>query len=130
MDPLSDMFTLIMNAQVVAKKQATVSPCSNLKFQILEILKREGFILDAKKKGKDPKKKILVDLKYNEDGTPALSRIKRISKLGKRVYVSVQEIKRVRSGYGISIVSTSKGLMTNKEARKQKVGGEMIAEIW
>ncbi|MFA5249368.1 MAG: 30S ribosomal protein S8 [Candidatus Paceibacterota bacterium] len=130
MDPLSDMFTLIMNAQAVAKKQATVSPCSNMKFQILEILKGEGFILDAKKKGKDPKKKILVDLKYNEDGTPALSRIKRISKLGKRVYVSVQEIKRVRSGYGISIISTSKGLMTNKEARKQKVGGEMIAEIW
>jgi small subunit ribosomal protein S8 len=119
-----------MNAQAVAKKQATVSPCSNMKFQILEILKGEGFILDAKKKGKDPKKKILVDLKYNEDGTPALSRIKRISKLGKRVYVSVQEIKRVRSGYGISIISTSKGLMTNKEARKQKVGGEMIAEIW
>ncbi|MFA5746685.1 MAG: 30S ribosomal protein S8 [Candidatus Paceibacterota bacterium] len=130
MDPLADMFVSILNAQVVSKKQISVSPFSNLKFQILELLKREGFIVDAKKKGKDPKKKILVDLKYNEDGSPAISKIKRMSKPGKRVYISVPEIKAVRSGYGISIISTSKGLMTNREARKQKAGGELIAEIW
>jgi len=130
MDPLADMFTSILNAQVVSKKQITVSPFSNLKFQILELLKREGFIVDAKKKGKDPKKKILVDLKYNEDGSPAISKIKRMSKPGRRVYISVPEIKTVRSGYGISIISTSKGLMTNKDARRQKAGGELIAEIW
>jgi small subunit ribosomal protein S8 len=130
MDPLADMFTSILNAQVVSKKQISVSPFSNLKFQILELLKREGFIVDAKKKGKDPKKKILVDLKYNEDGSPVISKIKRMSKPGRRVYISVPEIKTIRSGYGISIISTSKGLMTNKEARRQKAGGELIAEIW
>lgn len=130
MDPLADMFVSILNAQAVSKKQISVSPFSNLKFQILELLKREGFIVDAKKKGKDPKKKILVDLKYGEDGSPAVSEIKRMSKPGKRVYVSVAEIKPVRSGYGISIISTSKGVMTNKEARKQKAGGELIAEVW
>lgn len=130
MDPIADMFSIIMNAQAVAKKQASVSPCSVLKLQLLEILKEEGFILDAKKKGKDPKKKILIDLKYNEDGSPALSSIKRISKPGKRIYVGFAELKPIRSGYGISIISTSKGLMTNKNARKQKIGGEMIAEVW
>jgi small subunit ribosomal protein S8 len=130
MDPIADMFSTIMNAQVVTKKQVSISIFSNLKFQILEILKREGFILDAKKKGKDPKKKILIDLKYNEDGSSALSSIKRISKPGRRVYVQYTELKPVRSGYGISIISTSKGLMTNKEAHKQKIGGEFIAEIW
>jgi len=130
MDPIADMFSTIMNAQAVAKKQASISPFSNLKFQILEILKREGFISDAKKKGKDPKKKILIDLKYNEDGSSAVSSIKRISKPGRRVYVQYTELKPVRSGYGISIISTSKGLLTNKEAHKQKIGGEFIAEIW
>ncbi|MDD4624872.1 MAG: 30S ribosomal protein S8 [Candidatus Paceibacterota bacterium] len=130
MDPIADMFSIIMNAQAVEKKQAAVSPFSNLKFQILGILKKEGFILDAKKKGKDPKKRILVDLKYNEDGSSAVSSIKRISKPGRRVYNQYQELKPVRSGYGISIISTSKGLMTNKDARKQKIGGEVIAEVW
>ena len=130
MDPIADMFSTIMNSQVVAKKQVSLSPFSNLKFQILEILKKEGFILDAKKKGKDPKKKILIDLKYNEDGSSALSSIKRVSKPGIRVYVQYAELKPVRSGYGISIISTSKGLMTNKEAHKQKIGGEFIAKVW
>jgi small subunit ribosomal protein S8 len=69
-------------------------------------------------------------LKYNEDGSSAVSSIKRISKPGRRVYVQYTELKPVRSGYGISIISTSKGLLTNKEAHKQKIGGEFIAEIW
>lgn len=128
MDQISNMLTSIRNA--LAVKKSTVSiPFSNLKYEILKILQKQGFITEIEKKGRLPKKTIEVILKYQE-GEPAISGLKRISKSGQRIYKGFKEIKTVRSGFGISIISTSKGLMTDKEARKQKLGGEVICEIW
>ncbi|PIR02752.1 MAG: 30S ribosomal protein S8 [Candidatus Nealsonbacteria bacterium CG_4_9_14_3_um_filter_35_11] len=129
MDPIADMLNSINNAQAIAKSQVVISPFSKLKFEILQLLKKENFILDVKKKGKGIEKKIIVDLKYN-DGSPAISKIRKISKPGRRVYLPVKKIKKVKSGYGIAIISTSSGLTTNKEAKKRKLGGEVICELW
>jgi small subunit ribosomal protein S8 len=128
MDPISNMLTAIRNAQAVGKATVDI-PFSNLKYEIAKILEKEKFIEKAEKKGKKTKRFIEITLKYTEK-TPAISGLKRISKPGQRIYLSWKEIKRVKGGYGIGIISTSKGLMTDKEARKQKLGGEVIAEIW
>ena len=87
-------------------------------------------IFDAKKKGRLVQKKILIDLKYDENDVPAIKKIQKVSKQGQRIYVSASEINKVRSGYGFSIISTSKGLLTNYEANRQKIGGEIICELW
>jgi small subunit ribosomal protein S8 len=128
MYPIADMLNRIRNAQAVQKETVEV-PFSNINLEIAKILEKNDFVGKAEKKGKKMKKIIEIDLKY--DGkTPAVSGLKIISRPGQRIYVQSKHIKIVRGGYGISIVSTSKGLMTNKEARKQKVGGELICEIW
>jgi small subunit ribosomal protein S8 len=128
-DPISDMLIRIKNAH--SSHHPTVDiPFSKMKLRIAEILKQEGFILDFKKKGKNAQKMIKIKLKYLEGSTPAISGLKRISKPGQRIYKKAKEIKKVKGGYGIAIISTSKGIMTDKEARKQKLGGEVIAEIW
>lgn len=129
MDPIADLLNRIKNAQAVLHPVADV-PCSNLKLRIAEILKREGLITDFKKRGKKDMKILRIDLKYNEDKTPAISNFKKVSKPGQRIYKKSQEIKWVKNGYGLAIVSTNKGLLTDKEARKQKVGGEVMLEIW
>ena len=129
MDNVADMLTTINNAQIVSKKQISI-PYSKFKFGILEVLKKEGRILNFEKKGRVPNKKIIVDLKYREDGAPMISKIKKISKQGQRIYTSASDIKKVKSGYGLSILSTPKGVMTGKEARFKKVGGEIICELW
>jgi len=128
MDPISDMLTTIRNALIV--KHATVSiPFSNLKYGIVKILEKEGFIEKVEKKRKRSKRFIEITLKYT-DNIPAISGLKRISKPGQRIYSDRRKIRKVKGGYGIAIISTSKGLMTNKGARKQKTGGEIICEIW
>lgn len=123
------MLTTINNAQVVSKKQISV-PYSEFKFRIAELLKKEGYLLGVEKKGRAPKKRLLINLKYNEDATPVITKIKKVSKQGQRIYSSSSNLKPVKSGHGISIISTSKGIMTNKDARRNKVGGEVICEIW
>lgn len=128
MDPISDMLTSIRNAQVVFHPTVNI-PFSNLKYKIAKILEREGFIERVERKGRKVKKILEITLKY-EDKTPAISGLKRISKSGQRIYKSFKEIKLVKGGQGIAIISTSKGLVTDKEARKQKLGGEVICEIW
>jgi len=128
MYPIADMLNRIRNAQAVQKETVEV-PFSNMNLEIAKILEKNDFVGKAEKKGKKAKKIIDIVLKY--DGkAPAISGLKVISKPGQRIYVQSKNIKNVRGGYGISIVSTSKGLMVNKEARKQKVGGELICEIW
>jgi small subunit ribosomal protein S8 len=129
MDSVADMLNSINTAQAVLKEQISV-PYSNFKFAILEALKKQGYIKDVQKKGRAPKKRILIDLKYKEGDVPAISKIRKISKQGQRIYASASELKPVKSGYGISIISTPKGILTNKEARKEKVGGEIICELW
>jgi len=128
MDPISDMLTSIRNALVVKSPRVKI-PFSNLKYGIAKILEKEGFIEKVEKKGKRMRRFIEITLKYT-DNLPAISGLKRISKPGQRIYSHWKKIKRVKGGYGIAIISTSKGLMTDKEARRQKLGGEIICEIW
>lgn len=128
MDPISDMLTSIRNA--LAVKHLTVKiPFSKLKYEMAQILEKEGFVEKVERKGKRAKKIIEITLKYEND-SPAISGLKRISKPGQRIYLPYKKIKKVKGGYGIAIISTSKGLMTDKEARKQKLGGEVICEVW
>lgn len=142
MDVISDMLNRIRNAQAVFKETVEV-PFSNLKYEIAKILEKEKFIEKVEKKGKKTKRFIEITLKYQtslsapfdasgtkQDKIPTISCLKRISKSGQRIYLPTKKIKKVRGGYGIAIISTSKGLMTEKEARKQRLGGEVLCEIW
>lgn len=127
-DPITDMLNQIRNAQAVAKPEVLL-PFSKLKNQIGVILAQEGFVADVKKVAKDKNKIMKIVLKY-DNGIPAIEGSKRVSKPGQRIYVKNTEIKKVRGGFGISIISTPKGLMTNRQARQAKLGGEVLLEIW
>jgi small subunit ribosomal protein S8 len=127
-DPITDMLNQIKNAQAVQKAEVLV-PLSKIKSEIATILAKEGFIVDAKKATKGKIKILKITLKYDNE-IPAITGFKRVSKPGQRIYNGVSEIRKVHGGYGLSIISTSKGLMTNKEARYQKIGGEVICQIW
>lgn len=128
MDPIADILTIMRNALSVRKEKVSI-PFSKLKFQIAKILQENGFIAAVERKGRKVKKVIEITLKY-DDGEPAISGLKRISKPGQRIYLPAKKIKKVKGGFGIAIISTSRGLMTDKEARKRKLGGEVICEIW
>jgi len=127
-DPISDMLTRIRNA-VKTGHQTVKVPMSKLKLELAKILQREGFIDYVEQKSKTQKKYLDIGLKY-KDNIPAIRDLRRISKPGQRIYINKNEIRPVKQGYGIAIISTSKGLMTDKEARKQKIGGEIICEVW
>lgn len=127
MDPISDMLVALKNAQAVYKETVKI-PFSKIKYEICKILEKKGFVEEVKVRGRK-KKIIIVKLKY--DGkVPAISGVRKISKPGQRIYISAKEIKPSKSGYGIFIISTSKGLLTDKEAKKLNVGGELLCEIW
>jgi len=127
-DPITDMLNRIGNAQAV--QHSTVSiPFSNLKYEIAKILEKKRFIEKVEKKGRRTKRFIEITLKYS-DKIPAISGLKRVSKPGQRIYASTRKLRLTKGGYGIAIVSTSKGLMTNREARKQKLGGVVLSEVW
>ena len=128
MDPIADMLTTIRNAQAVLKPTVSI-PFSGIKFQIANIFLKKGLVEKIEKKGTKTKKAIEITLKY-EEKVPLISGLKRISKPGQRIYLGARQIKSVKGGYGIAIISTSKGLLTDKEARKQNLGGEVICEIW
>jgi len=127
-DPITDMLNQIKNGQAVGKTEVLV-PLSNIKNEIAEILFKEGFVGEVKKAAKGKIKSLKISLKYDNE-IPAIAGFKRISKPGQRIYNGVSEIRKVHGGYGISIISTSKGLMTNKDARYKKLGGEIICQIW
>lgn len=126
-DPIVDMLTRIRNAQMVSKKEV-VLPHSKIKMAIAEIVKAEGFFEEIEKVGRK-KKQIRIVLKY-EDGQPYIKGLKRVSKQGQRLYYGADELRPVRGGFGLGIISTSKGLMTVKQARRENVGGEVICHIW
>jgi small subunit ribosomal protein S8 len=128
MDPISDMLTRIKNAQAVGHPTVEI-PFSNFKYELAKILAKNGFIEAVEKKGRKTKKYFEITLKYKE-GMPVISGLKKISKPGQRIYTNFQKIKKVKGGYGVAIISTPKGLMTDKEAKKQKIGGEIICEVW
>ena len=127
-DPISDMLTRIRNAQAISNETVLV-PFSNLKLNLAKILEKEGLIGKVNVQGRKINKIIEIKLSY-KDGEPAINSIKRISKQGQRIYIKKDEIKPIRQGYGLSIISTSKGLMTNIEAKKKRLGGEVICEIY
>ncbi len=127
-DPITDMLNQIRNAQAVKKTEVLV-PLSKMKYEVAKILSESGFIGEIKKSVKGKIKVLKIILKYDQ-GLPAISGIKRVSKPGQRIYAKTSEIKKVHGGYGISVVSTSKGLMANKDARKAKLGGEIICQVW
>lgn len=128
-DPIADMLTRIRNANMV-RHESLELPASRVKREIAEILKREGFIRDAEYI-EDNKQGILrIFLKYGPQNEKVITGLKRISKPGLRVYAKANEVPRVLRGLGIAIISTSKGIMTDKEARQQNVGGEVLAYVW
>ncbi len=129
MDNIADMLTIIRNAQAVQKGAVSV-PYSKIKMSIAEILAKEGFVKESARRGKKNRKIISIVLKYGENGVPAAKHIKRVSKPSKRVYLPLSKVHAVRQGHGIQILTTPKGILTNKDAKKEGVGGEVICEVW
>jgi len=127
-DPIGDMIARIKNAQVRNHKKVDL-PSSKFKIKILDILKNEGFIIDYKINDDDNKSTVKVDLKYHS-GNPVISTFQRVSKPGRRVFSSAESLPKINNGLGIAIVSTPKGVMTDIDARKQKVGGEIICKVF
>jgi len=127
-DPITDLLNQIKNAEAVAKPEVLI-PLSKIKNEIANILFKEGFIGEVKKATKGKIKSLKITLRYNNE-VPALEGFKRVSKPGQRIYEGFADLRKVRGGFGISIISTSKGLMTNKEARYKKLGGEVICKVW
>lgn len=128
-DTISDMLTRIRNS-LLAKKPEVVLPYSNFKHNLANVLQAEGWIAKVEVKGNDTIKTLNLQLKYDNAGSPIISGIKRVSKPGQRIYSSRDQIPTVLGGIGTTIISTSKGLMTDKQARKLKVGGEIVCQIW
>jgi len=128
MDPIADLLIRIKNAQSTGCELVEL-PFSKVKFAVSKILEKEGFLAKVEKRVSKNKEKLELKLKYNEK-MPAIQNLKRVSKSGQRVYIKSEKIRPVRQGYGLVIISTSQGLMTGKEARKKRLGGEIICEIW
>lgn len=124
-DPIADMLTRIRNANQMRYLEVAI-PISNIKIEIARILKEEGFISNYETNEND----IILNLKYGQNKQRVITGLKRISKPGLRVYAKTNELPKVLNGLGIAIVSTSKGLMTDKDARKQQLGGEVLAYVW
>jgi small subunit ribosomal protein S8 len=128
-DPIADMLTRIRNAYA-AKHQKVDVPVSNIKMEIARILKEEGFINNYKVIGEGPRRNIRIYLRYGPRGEQVLSKVERVSKPGCRVYVNSTMIPKVLGGMGINILSTSRGLMTDRQARRERVGGEILARVY
>ncbi|AIY04019.1 30S ribosomal protein S8 [Planococcus sp. FY231025] len=128
-DPIADMLTRIRNANMVRHEKLEL-PASNVKKDIAEILKREGFVRDVEYVEDDKQGMIRIFLKYGANNERVITGLKRISKPGLRVYAKTNEVPRVLNGLGIALVSTSQGLVTDKEARAKQIGGEIIAYVW
>jgi len=128
-DPIADMLTRIRNA-LKASHEEVVVPCSKVKINLTKILKSEGYIRNFKVVSDGGHKSIRIFLKYDEEGVPIISGLKRISKPSCRIYRGYENIQTVLNGYGINIISTSKGLVTDREAKRLNVGGEVVCSLW
>jgi len=128
-DPISDMLTRIRNAARASHETVDI-PCSKIKVNIAQVLKGEGYIKNVKIISDGRQRLIRVFLKYDEEGACVIQGIKRVSKPSCRVYRGYDEIPTVLNGYGINVVSTSKGVMTDRDARKMRQGGELICAVW
>ena len=127
-DPIGDMLARIKNSQLRNHKKVEM-PSSNFKIKIADVLKNEGYINGFNVDKNENKQVLIIDLKYNS-GSPVISVIERVSKPGRRVFSSAQSLPKINNGLGIAIISTPKGVMTDIDARKQKVGGEIICKVF
>ena len=130
-DPIADMLTRIRNA-VRVERPIVEMPLSKVKRGVAEVLKREGYIWDWREESGDdkPVKQLTIDLKYGPNGERVIRHIKRVSKPGRRVYSRATELRPILNGLGISIISTSRGVISDREARQKKLGGEVLCELW
>jgi small subunit ribosomal protein S8 len=128
-DPIADMLTRIRNA-ITARKAKVIMPSSKMKQRIAEVLKDEGFVGAVSSEADGKQGLLTIELRYDNNNHNAIQGIRRVSKPGQRAYASHTHLPRVRSGLGIAILTTSKGVMTEREARKQNVGGELLCEVW
>lgn len=128
-DPIADLLTRIRNANL-AYKDEVVLPASNVKARVAEILAREGYLDSVSVAGEGKDRVITIRMKYGPNRERTITGINRVSKPGKRVYVGSDEVPRVLGGLGVAILSTSRGVLTDRQARKQGVGGEVLARIW
>ena len=127
-DPIGDMIARIKNSQLRNHKKVEL-PSSNFKVKIAEVLKNEGYIIDYSVSSEDKKPNLEIKLKYNY-GSPVISSIQRVSKPGRRIFSSAESLPKINNGLGIAIVSTPKGVMSDIDARKQKIGGEIICKVF
>ena len=128
-DPIADMLTRIRNAVRIERPHVEV-PASKVKRGLAEVLKREGYIWDWNESEKDKFSVIQIDLKYGPNGERVIRHIKRVSKPGRRIYNGATQLRPILNGLGISIVSTSRGVISDREARQQNLGGEVLCEVW
>ena len=128
-DPIADMLIRIKNSLMARHKSVSI-PSSKIKLEIARILKEEGYIEDFKYINEKPQPQIEIILKYDENKRPVIAGVKRISNPGRRIYKGYKDLPKVLDGLGIAIISTSQGIMTDHEARKRKIGGEVLCEIW
>ena len=128
-DPISELIIGIKNAGKAGSDFVKL-PYSNFKLAIADVLQREGFVKSVSKIGKAPKRVLEVEIAYTGKNEPKIKDVKRVSKLSKRIYNGFQDIKSVKRGHGLAILSTSQGVMTDKEAKKAKIGGEVLFKIW
>jgi len=127
-DPISDMLARLRNA-ALARHERTDMPSSRMRVSIAQLLKEEGYVDDVRE-SEGPKKVLTVVMRYGRDRAAAIDGVRRVSRPGRRVYVRHDQIPRVRNGYGIAILSTSRGVMSDRQARKAAVGGELLCEVW
>jgi small subunit ribosomal protein S8 len=128
-DPIADMLTRIRNAVRVERPHVQI-PASKVKRGLAEVLKREGYIWDWEEVQADPASELLIHLKYGPNGEKVIRHIKRVSKPGRRVYSGASDLRPILNGLGISIISTSRGVVSDREARQRKLGGEVLCELW
>jgi small subunit ribosomal protein S8 len=128
-DPLADFLTRIRNAYQAGHAELAC-PSSRLKLAVARVLVAEGFLASADVEAHEGKARLRVQLRYDDDGTPIVEGLRRVSRPGRRVYVASDEIPKVRSGLGVAVISTSKGVVPDREAREASVGGELLCEVW
>jgi small subunit ribosomal protein S8 len=128
-DPIADLLTRLRNATMVFKEEVE-APASRLKEQIARILVEEGYLAESRVEGEGPRRKIVMRLKYGPNRERTLTGLRRVSRPGRRIYVGREEIPRVLGGLGIAILSTSHGVLSDRQARRRGVGGEVLAYVW
>jgi small subunit ribosomal protein S8 len=128
-DPIADMLTRVRNAVRIERPHVEM-PSSKVKRGVAEVLKREGYIWDFQVEQQEPVEQLRLELKYGPNGERVIRHIKRISKPGRRVYSKAKDLRPILNGLGISVISTSRGVISDREARQRNVGGEVLCEVW